>query len=240
MTLTDRQKQLLNTVIQEYINSAEPISSQLLEKKYDFGICPATIRIEMQKLTEGGYLEQPHTSAGRVPTNKSYRLFVNELLDDESLERSQSQKTMKAFQEIEEEVNDSLRFFQILTKKVAELTNGLTMSYLFNEDILLKEGWTEIVKEPEFEDNDYLLRFFETAGNLEENLKKLKSYPGINVYIGSENPITKSDDFSLITSKYEFPEKGGGLLAVFGPKRMPYQKNIELFNSLITLLEDEI
>ncbi len=239
MLLTDRQKQLLNTVVKEYINSAEPVSSQLLEKKYDFGICPATIRIEMQKLTDGGLLEQPHTSAGRIPTDKGYRLFVNGLLAGD-FEKSENQKTAKMLQEIENQMDGSLKFFQSLTKKMAELTSGLTMSYLFNDDIFLKEGLAEIVKEPEFEDNDYLIRFFKTAESLEKNLKKLEPDSRIKVYIGNENPITRSDDFSLITSRYELPDKGEGLLAVFGPKRMPYQRNIELFNSLINLLEDEI
>ena len=78
-----RQKEILNSVIEEYINSAQPVSSQLLEKKYDFGICPATIRIEMQKLTDKGFLCQPHTSAGRVPTDKGYRFFVDNLLEKE-------------------------------------------------------------------------------------------------------------------------------------------------------------
>jgi len=238
MIITDRQKEILNTIVQEYIGSAEPVSSKLLENKYDFGICPASIRIEMQKLTDGGFLQQPHTSAGRIPTDKSYRLLVSDLLE-EDFEKTKNRRMIKEFQEIEEEMNDSFKFFQFLTKKVAEMTNSLTLSYLSDKDIFLKEGWTEIIKEPEFEDNDYLLRFFETAENLEENLKRLKPDSGIKVYIGNENPLTKSDDFSLITSRYEFPEKGEGLLAVFGPKRMPYQRNIELFNSLITLLEED-
>ncbi len=79
MTITERQEKILNKVLQEYIKSAQPVSSQLLEKKYDFGISPATIRIEMQKLTDKGFLYQPHTSAGRVPTDKGYRLFVDKL-----------------------------------------------------------------------------------------------------------------------------------------------------------------
>src|SRR3990167_8071237 len=80
MRISERQNLILNKAIEEYILSAQPVSSSLLEKKYDFGISPAMIRIEMQKLTEGGFLLQPHTSAGRVPTDKGYRLFVDELL----------------------------------------------------------------------------------------------------------------------------------------------------------------
>src|SRR4030043_2035671 len=83
MEITKRQKSILDRIIKEYINTAEPVSSQLLEKNYSFDICPATIRIEMQKLTDGGYLLQPHTSAGRVPTDKAYRSFVDNFFEEE-------------------------------------------------------------------------------------------------------------------------------------------------------------
>ena len=71
-------------IVKEYIDSAEPVSSQLLEKKYDFDISPATIRIEMQKLTDKGFLLQPHTSAGRIPSDKGYRFYVDNLKSGES------------------------------------------------------------------------------------------------------------------------------------------------------------
>ncbi|MBA4320031.1 MAG: heat-inducible transcriptional repressor HrcA, partial [Flavobacterium sp.] len=79
--LTERQTEILNRLIQEYIYSAKPVSSQLLEKKHNFGICPAMLRIEMQKLTEQEFLFQPHTSAGRTPTDKGYRFFVDKLFE---------------------------------------------------------------------------------------------------------------------------------------------------------------
>src|SRR3989344_4263875 len=100
MLITDRQKDILDKIIQEYIDSAEPVPSQSLEKKYDLGLSPATIRGEMHKLTEQGFLYQPHTSAGRVPTDKGYRLFVNGLVDKETT----SSKINSWFTE---EINDS-------------------------------------------------------------------------------------------------------------------------------------
>ena len=75
----------MDTIIREYIQSARPVSSQYLGEKYDFGICPASIRIEMQKLTDDGFLTQPHTSAGRIPTDKGYRLFVDQLAEGDGL-----------------------------------------------------------------------------------------------------------------------------------------------------------
>src|SRR3990167_6069921 len=83
--LTDRQKALLKAIIEEYIEAAEPVGSEVIERKYDLGVSPATIRIEMVRLTEGGFLKQPHTSAGRVPTSMGFRLYISELMKEKQL-----------------------------------------------------------------------------------------------------------------------------------------------------------
>ncbi len=79
--ITDRQADILNEIIKEYIKLASPVSSHSLEKKKGLNISSATIRNEMQKLTDEGYLCQPHTSAGRLPTDKGYRFFVDQLFE---------------------------------------------------------------------------------------------------------------------------------------------------------------
>ena len=78
--MDERKKQVLNAIIQDYISSAEPVGSRAVAKKYDLGVSPATIRNEMSDLEELGYLDQPHVSAGRVPSAKAYRLYVDQLL----------------------------------------------------------------------------------------------------------------------------------------------------------------
>jgi len=74
--LSERQEKILQLLVREYIGTASPISSELLKERLGFDISPATIRNELQALAESGYLAQPHTSAGRVPTNKGYQLFI--------------------------------------------------------------------------------------------------------------------------------------------------------------------
>src|SRR3990167_2331064 len=83
--LTDRQRALLKAIIEEYIETAEPIGSEVIERKYDLGVSPATIRIEMVRLTKEGFLRQPHTSAGRTPTSMGLRLYVSELMKERTL-----------------------------------------------------------------------------------------------------------------------------------------------------------
>ena len=80
MEITERQKSILEKLIEEYVKTAEPVASAALAKKQVFGIRPAMLRIEMEKLEKAGYLSQPFISAGRIPTDKAYRLFVNNLL----------------------------------------------------------------------------------------------------------------------------------------------------------------
>ena len=226
--ITERQEEILNRIIQEYINSAQPISSQLLEKKYDFGIRPAMIRVEMQKLTDKGYLLQPHTSAGRMPTDKSYRFFVNKLLESEISE----------FEEIFKEAReDILKWAFNLTKFLAEESSNFAILYPLERDFFLKEGWEEILEEPEFEEKDLVFDFAKLLEDFEEKVKELKLNSGIKVFIGRENPFSRAKDFSIISSKCCFPEAGEGIISLLGPKRMDYDRNIGLINSLTKLLE---
>ena len=81
MELTERKLKILQAIISDYVKTAEPVGSRTLSKKYDLGISPATIRNEMADLEEMGYLTHPHTSAGRVPSDMAYRLYVNALME---------------------------------------------------------------------------------------------------------------------------------------------------------------
>ncbi|SDZ19646.1 heat-inducible transcription repressor HrcA [Proteiniborus ethanoligenes] len=85
MMLDERKIKILQAIIQSYITNAEPIGSRTISKKFDLGVSSATIRNEMSDLEELGYLVQPHTSAGRIPSDKGYRLYVNRLLESNDL-----------------------------------------------------------------------------------------------------------------------------------------------------------
>jgi len=239
MKISERQSLILNKIVQDYINSARPVSSQLLEKRHKFRISPATIRIEMQKLTDHGFLYQPHTSAGRIPTDKGFRFFVNHLFEKESLEFPE-QKFLKEIQKIERQIEDSLKFSREVTKILASLSSNLALSYLFDEKIFWKEGWQEIFAEPEFEDTKCVRNFLEMIENLEKHIEDFVFEESFlpRVYIGKELPILKSKDFSLIISQGQFPKKKKATWAILGPKRMTYQKNISLINSVLKILAE--
>lgn len=229
-----RQKLVLDAVIKEYIGCAQPISSQFLEKEHSFDVCPATIRNDMQKLTELGYLLQPHTSAGRVPTDKAYRFFVDNLLEQEILEF----KDMFGIEAILHEEQDVLKLVSNLLKSLAQTSSSLAVIHLFDKDFIWKEGWGDLLKEPEFRQKDFVDSFTSFLQGFENNIKDLEINSNLRVFIGKENPISKTNDFSIISSKCYFPDKEEAMLALLGPKRMDYNKNISLINSLTKLLED--
>ncbi|MFH1423837.1 MAG: hypothetical protein ABIG29_02710 [Candidatus Nealsonbacteria bacterium] len=227
-TLTTRQGKILNCIAEEYINSKAPVSSKALTKKYGFGIEPSTMRLEFQKLTDLGYLAQPHTSAGRVPTDKGYRFYVDNL---------HSGVFNRGFDSIENEIEDSLGFFQIMTRKIAELTSNLAITYFPEEDIVFKEGWDEIFKEPEFEDSIFIAKFMEAVQGLEKHINEMSDSDDPRVFIGKENKVVLAPEFSTIVSRIHLSGKREGVVVILGPKRMAYDKNVGIMNSLIKLLE---
>lgn len=240
MLPTTRQKEILNTVIKEYVSSAIPISSHLLNEKYSFDVSPATLRIEMQKLTDQGFLQQPHTSAGRIPTDLGYRFFVNELLEKGSSNLSAKKRT-RISKEVKKEIKDNLRFIQVVTRVLASSSSNLGLSYIFNKNVLWKEGWGDILNEPEFQDSDFTARFTKAIKCFEKDIDKFAIEPSseIHVYIGSENPSFKNKDISVITAKFNCPDLNcQGIFAILGPKRMNYNKNISIVNLLTELLEE--
>ena len=232
--MTERQECILKEVLMEYIDSACPVSSQLIEKKRGFDFCSATIRSEMQKLTEMGFLCQPHISAGRIPTDKAYRFFVNYLLEKEKATRKASSEVEKI---LKEEKKDVLNFTNRLSKFLAEKSLSLVMIHLLEEDFFWKEGWGGILKEPESQEKDFTNEFVDLLDIFEKDFKRFETNTRIKVYIGDENPFTSASEFSIIVSKCFFPKKRQGIISLFGPKRMQYRNNINLINSILEVLE---
>ncbi len=236
--LTERQRHILEIVIREHIETAQPISSKFIEREYDLGFSPATIRAELYNLIEKGYLYQPHTSAGRVPTDKGYRFFVDILSEGEAkhLER----KLAREIKKMRRQMEDRMRFVREFTRYLAQTSSSLTLSYFPREHLVVKEGWGDVLRDPEFTDMEKVHEFVELVNDFEENIDTLfsrKDSETIHVYIGSESPFSRSSDFSVLISPCKVMKRKG-LLAIMGPKRMPYEKNIKMVESIIKILEE--
>ncbi len=235
--LTKRQQLILDIVVENYIELGEPISSQFIEENCNLGVSPATIRNDLKKLVKEGYLDQPHTSAGRVPADKGYRYFVNKLLKKKR--RLQDGRIDREIRKMEEGMEE-LDFLRELTGFLATMSSSLTYSYLMDKNLFWKEGFEEAFHDPEFEDITKVHSFLEMVKKFEarfendffQDLERSE----IRIYIGKESPLG-NEDFSIMVSRYCYSHSEDGVVALLGPKRMAYDKNIAIVNSLIKILE---
>jgi len=126
--LTKRQEKILQVIIDEYTKNAEPISSKLLAKKRGFNISPATVRNEFQELTDKGFIYQPHTSAGRVPSEKAYKYFVDRIFPGQ--EKQYTQFIIREVRITRQRIEDELRLADELRNSLEEMVSMLNFDSL--------------------------------------------------------------------------------------------------------------
>jgi transcriptional regulator of heat shock response len=232
--LTDRQKKILSVVVKEYTQTAVPVGSKVLASKYKFDLSSATIRAEMNELEEKGFLHQPHISAGRIPTDKGYRYFVEKIMPDKELSK-QEQKKLQA--ELLKMQAKNTRLTRTTAKLLSGLSGNLAISGVKHE--FDDFGMKELLDEPEFREMDDLCQLAEALDYIDEKfdslVKNLRDNE-VKIYIGEENPIKEISNCSMMISPYKTKSGEKGILALIGPKRMKYAKNKSLINYMKKLL----
>ena len=146
--LTDRQIKILKAVIDEYMETAEPVGSQTLDKKYNLGISPATIRNEMVKLTTNGFLKQPHTSAGRAPTPLALKFYIQNLMQQKPLPVTDEVSVKEKIWDFRQKTDTLLRE---ATRTLAERTHTLAIATT-NEGEVYYAGTANLLDMSEFYD----------------------------------------------------------------------------------------
>lgn len=234
--ISQRQKEILFAVIGEYIKNAQPVSSSWIAESSDFDVSPATLRNELAFLEAQNFIYQPHTSAGRVPTDKGYRFFVNTLSEEMELRRSREAALVKILQQIIRHRAEEHALFAELGKTLAALSESTVFSGPLNEDkIMFKAGIHEVLAQPELEDVLVRRNFGDIVDSLETHLKMFYSLLEDNkptVFIGRENPLNGAKDFSMIIAKHKVFSGDEGIIVIFGPKRMNYRRNLKLLKTL--------
>jgi len=220
---TDRRLEILRAIVDEYVETQEPVGSKAIADKRSLGISPATIRNEMAVLEEEGLITQPHTSAGRIPTDRGYRLFVDKLATVKPLstaERRAIETFLEGASNLDDVVRRSAKLLADITKQVA------------------------VVKYPKIGDSDgrqmaisgtaHLARSGEDLGStlspileaLEEQVVLLRllsdAHSTVHVTIGSEQPDTSLQSTSLVTVGYG----SDASLGILGPTRMDYASSM--------------
>lgn len=227
--MSERQAKLLAAIIEQYAEIAAPVGSVLLAKLFD--VSSATIRAEMAKLEEMGYITQPHTSAGRIPTDKGYRTYVNSL----TLGKDHEDRTTRA---IEARVSAGGRADQAIRSAVdslVELTHNLGLATI--GDQLYLSGIGNLFAQPEFTDGEHVRSVARLLDNLEPWLREAAPNEPLNVFIGSENPIGRNSGVSLIISRFRSPFSDDSYIGILGPTRQSYSRVMNLVSQTGQMLE---
>lgn len=223
--MNDRHKKILSAIIEEYTQTAIPVGSQILAKKYHIAVSPATIRNDMMLLEEEGYLHQPHISAGRIPTDKGYRYFVEQVMPDKELSRQEQQNLQREFLKLKAQ---NTRLTRTTAKLLSHVSGNLAISGVIDSDEFSDFGMRELMEQPEFQELDEMCRLAEALDYVDEKFDQLvkdMKDGETRIFIGKENPISEISNCSMMVSPYTLKTGERGILALIGPKRMKYAKN---------------
>ncbi len=326
VALSPRSRQILEAIVEDYIATAEPVGSSTVARRHAMTLSAATVRNVMANLEEMGLLTSPHTSAGRIPTEKAYRFYVDSLVALRQVTREEKQMIIRRCRQAGAGLSDILKetsrtlsslsnyigivvapsfisdvfrhieFLHLGTRRVLailvssngsvqnrlveteedipqedlvrmgnylnDLMQGLTISQVrerilkemqsekvqydhlmsralrisqqavtMEDEEIFVEGQARILDQPEFSDvrrMQDIFRAFEQKGHLLQLLNRCMTAEGVQIYIGSETPVSRSAGVSLITSRFVTSSNTVGLLGIIGPTRMGYSNVIPI------------
>ncbi len=220
--LSERQKTLLNAIIDTYRETGVPVGSKILASQAHFDLSPATIRNEMVELEVQGYIAQPHTSAGRVPTEKAYRFFVSHFLKTRDVaheDRNKLERDLKATSPGAHPIKEA-------AKTLAELCEEVIIVGFTTND-LYYTGLSHLFQKPEFQDVQLVVRITDVLDHFEDAMAKM--YPridGPNIFIGTEHPF--HPQCSFLAARFS-PQS---VIGILGPMRMDYNHHLALLTFL--------
>ncbi len=224
----NRQQLILRTLIKEYVKTGQPVSSGGLAANYRLGVSPATIRNDLMALEESGYIYQPHTSAGRVPTEAAYLLEI-EALGDHLPEL----KTIEASR-VAESLDTLNRDLRNTAKVLADLA-GNAIFWAFHKNDLYYTGLSNIFMQPEFKQSEAVYDVSLVIDRMEEIIDKLfdELADGLYFKVGTNNPFGPF----LGTTMIKYRQKNhSGLCGILGPMRMNYGHNA----ALLSLIQEKL
>ncbi len=238
--MRERQQKILKAIIQEFIKSAQPVGSKTIMVGYNFQVSPATIRSDMASLEKEGLVIQPHTSAGRIPTDLGYRVFVNDLLDLEEarkiakpLLQDVRQKFLK--EQVKKRIQDAVSVLSESTQNISFAT--------FPDSRAFYLGLSNVLKKPEFFQDplqaSQVIEVFEHNDNFLKTIDSLEISPNKSeIFIGQENIIHEIQSCSIIISKYAHQDIQG-YIGILGPTRMNYATNSVILEEITKLINHE-
>lgn len=228
--MSPRQEQVLKAIVELYAETAEPVGSLALAQAFD--VSSATVRAEMAALERQGLIMQPHISAGRVPTDKGYRAYVNSLSPraDERTSRALAKRVMSA--------GDAERSIKSAVESLAHVTHNLGLATIGRN--LYLSGMSSLFRQPEFYGTSQAYEVARLLDSLEEWLSEAAPNDPVSVYIGQENPIGRASGATLVISRFQSPYSDRSYIGVLGPTRQQYDSVIGLVEYTGKLLEETL
>jgi len=228
--MKDRQKKLLNLIINEHIRTASPVGSALLSSQEN--VSSATVRNEMADLEKQGYIYQPHTSAGRVPTEKGYQFYVDNYVEKREIKAT----WRKPFEQVLKQSLAKDILLKNLAKTVVEVADE-TVIVVFDKNNIYYTGLANLFKKPEFTEPNLIQDISEVIDHLDDVVDDLfKQVNKVQILIGAQNPF--GNDCSSVIGKYQLKNKKSGLFIILGPKRMDYNKNLAIVEYIKNSLDN--
>jgi heat-inducible transcriptional repressor len=231
-TLGERKAAVLRAVVADHIRTGEPVGSGTVAVRYHLGVSPATIRNDMAALTEMGFLVQPHTSAGRIPTDFGYRFYVDALPRWPALPRNAERTVATSLVPPPPELSEVVRRAAVL---LSRLTHYGAVAQPPESTHVVIGGAANIVAEESFERRETvaaLLEALEEEDSVVTLLRTAAEEGEVAVRIGRENPVAALREASLVMAAYGAGRSRVGVLAVIGPTRMHYRESISAVRSV--------
>jgi heat-inducible transcriptional repressor len=234
--LTQRQVEILRALIEEYIETAEPVGSETLEKKYGLSASPATIRNEMVALTKLGYLKKTHTSAGRMPTPNGMKFYVKQLMKEKDLSVTEETAVKESLWDYR---NKEERFLKEMTKALANKTKALAIATTDDGDVFCS-GYANILDMPEFFDIDITRSLLSTLDEFESCRQFFADITGedVQILLGDELGPNLQGPYGFVFTHYRTPMHLKGEIGVLGPSRLNYTQIVPTVRYFGDLIEE--
>lgn len=237
--MKERTLQILQVLVQDFIDTANPIASKRLLESHDLNISSATVRNEFAILEEVGLVKSPHVSAGKIPTEKGYRFFVDQFLEtqkstEEKLVASIFKKHIKdyKFQKSKENVMDALRI-------ISQLSGNVAFASL-DKDRTFYIGLSNVLRSPDFLDQPekaaQIVEILEGRSRFQTLLQNLDLPENkAKIFIGEENLLEEISSCAMVVLRFSY-ENISGKLGILGPMRMQYGFNKALLENAVELI----
>ncbi len=243
-----RKERILRAVVDRHVETAEPVGSLAIARRYEVDVSPATIRNDLQALEEAGYLRQPHPSAGRVPSAKGYRYYVDRLMEPGHCSEGERQSLEEALLAVAGRrdllVQEATRLLATVTGYVAVVScggagpvlRGLQLIGDAEGNAAYVGGLAQVCREPELQDVELVRDLLETVAEGDFLLRLLRERRGCFIAIGGEDGLEDMPHWSVVGDEFFCCDEPAGRIGVVGPTRMRYARAAALVEELGSLL----